>query len=403
MVTIDWTEDAGWHDAQLVPYGPIPFDPATNVLHYGQAIFEGLKAYRQPDGSIATFRPEANAAPLPALGAPAGDARAARGAVPRLDRGARRARTQAYVPADAREVAVPAAVHVLDRGRSRRASGQRVPLPADRLAGRRVLPAAACKPVTVWLSTRVRRARRPAAPARRSARGNYAASLRRPGPGRREGLRPGRLARRGRAPLGRGDGRHEPVLRVRLRRGRPHRHPRAHRQRCCRASPATRCCTSPRTSATAPRRAGSARTSGRPATPPARSPRSSRAAPPPSSRRSARSRAPTRRGRVGDGSAGPGDDAAARGAARHPDRRGRGPARLDAPAGPRSLTGTAGASRTPWWSSLSRPESPQRPGQVTQMATGSGRSSASVPVGWRPDPSARGLRRVRARARRGVG
>jgi len=61
MVTIRWTEDAGWHDAQLVPYAPIPFDPATNVLHYGQAIFEGLKAYRQADGSIATFRPDANA------------------------------------------------------------------------------------------------------------------------------------------------------------------------------------------------------------------------------------------------------------------------------------------------------------------------------------------------------
>jgi branched-chain amino acid aminotransferase len=62
MVTIAWTEDAGWHDAQLVPYAPISLDPATNFIHYGQAIFEGLKAYRQPDGSIASFRPEANAA-----------------------------------------------------------------------------------------------------------------------------------------------------------------------------------------------------------------------------------------------------------------------------------------------------------------------------------------------------
>ncbi len=62
MVTIRWTEDAGWHDARLVPYGPIALDPASNFMHYGQAIFEGLKAYRQPDGSIATFRPEANAA-----------------------------------------------------------------------------------------------------------------------------------------------------------------------------------------------------------------------------------------------------------------------------------------------------------------------------------------------------
>ncbi|MEV6790560.1 branched-chain amino acid aminotransferase [Streptomyces sp. NPDC051320] len=61
MVTIKWTEGRGWHDAQLGPYAPLSIDPATNVLHYGQEIFEGLKAYRQPDGSVATFRPEANA------------------------------------------------------------------------------------------------------------------------------------------------------------------------------------------------------------------------------------------------------------------------------------------------------------------------------------------------------
>lgn len=61
MVTIDWTEAAGWHNAQVQPYAPLSMDPATTVFHYGQAIFEGLKAYRQPDGSIATFRPEQNA------------------------------------------------------------------------------------------------------------------------------------------------------------------------------------------------------------------------------------------------------------------------------------------------------------------------------------------------------
>ncbi|MHC5905183.1 branched-chain amino acid aminotransferase [Streptomyces sp. S6] len=61
MVTIKWTEGRGWHDAQLVPYGPISIDPSTAVLHYGQEIFEGLKAYRQADGSVAVFRPEANA------------------------------------------------------------------------------------------------------------------------------------------------------------------------------------------------------------------------------------------------------------------------------------------------------------------------------------------------------
>jgi branched-chain amino acid aminotransferase len=60
MVAITWTPDAGWHDAQLRPYGPLSLDPATAVFHYGQSIFEGFKAYAQPDGSVKTFRPEAN-------------------------------------------------------------------------------------------------------------------------------------------------------------------------------------------------------------------------------------------------------------------------------------------------------------------------------------------------------
>jgi branched-chain amino acid aminotransferase len=61
MVTVDWTAGRGWHDAQLVPYGPLSIDPANKTLHYAQTIFEGLKAYRRPDGTIATFRPRANA------------------------------------------------------------------------------------------------------------------------------------------------------------------------------------------------------------------------------------------------------------------------------------------------------------------------------------------------------
>lgn len=61
MVSIDWDAENGWHNAQVRPYQPITLDPATNVLHYGQAIFEGLKAYRHADGSISTFRPESNA------------------------------------------------------------------------------------------------------------------------------------------------------------------------------------------------------------------------------------------------------------------------------------------------------------------------------------------------------
>ncbi|HET9256206.1 MAG TPA: branched-chain amino acid aminotransferase [Pseudonocardiaceae bacterium] len=62
MAEIRWTRGRGWHDPEIGPYRPLAMDPATMVLHYGQAIFEGLKAYRQPDGTVASFRPLANAA-----------------------------------------------------------------------------------------------------------------------------------------------------------------------------------------------------------------------------------------------------------------------------------------------------------------------------------------------------
>jgi branched-chain amino acid aminotransferase len=60
MVRIDYAGGV-WGEGAVVPYGPLSLDPATAVLHYGQEIFEGLKAYRQPDGSVASFRPDANA------------------------------------------------------------------------------------------------------------------------------------------------------------------------------------------------------------------------------------------------------------------------------------------------------------------------------------------------------
>jgi branched-chain amino acid aminotransferase len=62
MIKIEWSLGEGWHHARLEPYGPITLDPATSVFHYGQEIFEGMKAYRQGNGDIATFRPGANAA-----------------------------------------------------------------------------------------------------------------------------------------------------------------------------------------------------------------------------------------------------------------------------------------------------------------------------------------------------
>jgi branched-chain amino acid aminotransferase len=62
MITLRWSTERGWHDGKLEPYGPFTFDPATAVFHYGQELFEGLKAYRQASGSIVMFRPQANAA-----------------------------------------------------------------------------------------------------------------------------------------------------------------------------------------------------------------------------------------------------------------------------------------------------------------------------------------------------
>ena len=60
MYILDYSKDKGWHDARIVPYGPLAMDPATMVFHYGQAIFEGLKAYKSKDGKVFLFRPEMN-------------------------------------------------------------------------------------------------------------------------------------------------------------------------------------------------------------------------------------------------------------------------------------------------------------------------------------------------------
>lgn len=61
MVAIDWEKERGWFDARVVPYGPLSMDPANAIFHYGQEVFEGVKAYRHEDGSIWSFRPEENA------------------------------------------------------------------------------------------------------------------------------------------------------------------------------------------------------------------------------------------------------------------------------------------------------------------------------------------------------
>ncbi|MBW2329317.1 MAG: aminotransferase class IV, partial [Deltaproteobacteria bacterium] len=60
MFVMKWNREQGWHDAEITPYSDFNLDPAAMVFHYGQAIFEGLKAYRGQDGSILMFRPQDN-------------------------------------------------------------------------------------------------------------------------------------------------------------------------------------------------------------------------------------------------------------------------------------------------------------------------------------------------------
>lgn len=62
MAVIEWEASKGWFNPRVEPYAPLQMDPASAVFHYAQEIFEGLKAYRQPDGEIALFRPDRNAA-----------------------------------------------------------------------------------------------------------------------------------------------------------------------------------------------------------------------------------------------------------------------------------------------------------------------------------------------------
>ena len=64
MFVMNYDEGQGWHDARIVPYGPIELDPAAMCLHYGQEVFEGLKAYRCENGDIRLFRPDRNMARL---------------------------------------------------------------------------------------------------------------------------------------------------------------------------------------------------------------------------------------------------------------------------------------------------------------------------------------------------
>src|SRR5574337_2118598 len=64
MLVVDYTDGTGWHDARIEPYGPMSMDPATLVLHYGQAVFDGFKAFRSSTGGVVLFRPKDHIARL---------------------------------------------------------------------------------------------------------------------------------------------------------------------------------------------------------------------------------------------------------------------------------------------------------------------------------------------------
>lgn len=60
MFVMDYTEGKGWHDPRIEPYAPLVLEPSAMIFHYGQAIFEGMKAYKAKDGRVLLFRPEKN-------------------------------------------------------------------------------------------------------------------------------------------------------------------------------------------------------------------------------------------------------------------------------------------------------------------------------------------------------
>ncbi|PWW58318.1 branched chain amino acid aminotransferase [Actinokineospora spheciospongiae] len=174
MVTVRHTREQGWHDARVGPYQPLTLDPSASVLHYGQAIFEGLKAYAQPDGSIATFRPEANAARFRAS--------ARRMAMPELPDELFLESLRLLVEADRRWVSTKPEESLYLRpfmisteaALGVRPASEYLYLVIASPAG--AYFAGGIKPVTVWLSTEYVRAAPGGTGAAKFA-GNYAASL----------------------------------------------------------------------------------------------------------------------------------------------------------------------------------------------------------------------------------
>lgn len=174
MARVDWTVEDGWHNPRVIPYGPLSLDPATSALHYGQEIFEGLKAYRHADGSVVCFRPEQNAARF--------QRSAARMAMAQLPESLFLGSIEALLAHDSRWVPsgtesslylrpfMFATEPVLGVKPSSSYAYLLIAAPAGAYF------ASGIKPVTVWISTEYVRAA-PGGTGEAKAAGNYAASL----------------------------------------------------------------------------------------------------------------------------------------------------------------------------------------------------------------------------------
>jgi branched-chain amino acid aminotransferase len=174
LVLAYWTPQRGWHEGKVAPYAPLPMDPATATLHYAQEIFEGLKAYEHPDGSVWAFRPEVNAArfrrsarrlALPEL--PAEDFLAAITELVRVDR--------AWVPSGAEKSLylrpfMYASEVFLGVRAARHVTFCLIASPAGAYF------ASGVRPVSIWLSEDIMRAA-PGGTGAAKCGGNYAASL----------------------------------------------------------------------------------------------------------------------------------------------------------------------------------------------------------------------------------
>ena len=174
MAVATWTAADGWHDSAVIPYGPFSLDPATAVLHYAQEVFEGLKAYRHPDGSVWLFRPNQNAARMVRS--------SARLALPELPPADFLASIDALIAADAAWVPSAAEQSLYLRPFMFASEAFLGVRPAQRVTYCCIASpagpyfASGVRPVSIWITTRYTRAA-PGGTGAAKCGGNYAASL----------------------------------------------------------------------------------------------------------------------------------------------------------------------------------------------------------------------------------